>query len=69
VLRQLDAEVPRIVETQHARARKILEERVALLREAAKALLAQETLSGEELRAIASRVGFTPEPAPARATA
>ena len=69
VLRQIDAEVRRIVETQHARARKILEERVALLREAAKALLAQETLSGEELRAIASRVGFTPEPAPARATA
>jgi cell division protease FtsH len=69
VLRQIDSEVRRIVETQHARARKILEERAALLKEAAKALLAQETLSGEELRSISSRVGFEPEPAPARATA
>ncbi|HVP67548.1 MAG TPA: ATP-dependent zinc metalloprotease FtsH [Anaeromyxobacteraceae bacterium] len=69
VLRQIDAEVRRIVETQHARARKLLEERVVLLREAAKALLAQETLSGDELRAVASRLGFAPEPAPAKATA
>ena len=67
VLRQMDAEVRRIVDTQHARARQILLERTALLKEAAKALLAQETLSGEELRAIASRVGLTPGSSPARA--
>jgi len=69
VLRQIDAEVRRIVETQHARARKLLEERAALLKEAAKALLARETLSGDELRALASGLGFAPGPAPSRATA
>jgi len=69
VLRQIDSEIRRIVETQHARARKLLEERTGLLREAARALLAQETLSGDDLRAIAARVGFALEPAPARATA
>jgi cell division protease FtsH len=55
VLRQIDAEVRRFVETQHARARRILEERGALLREAARALLERETLSGDELRGIAGR--------------
>jgi len=69
VLRQIDAEVRRIVETQHARARKLLEERAVLLKEAAKALLVQETLSGDELRAVAVRLGFAPGPAPSRATA
>jgi cell division protease FtsH len=58
VLRQIDAEVRRIVETQHARARQLLEERVAILREAARALLERETLSGEELREIALRGGL-----------
>ncbi len=69
VLRQIDAEVRRIVETQHARARKLLEERAVVLKEAAKALLVQETLSGDELRAVAARLGFAPGPAPTRATA
>jgi cell division protease FtsH len=58
VLRQIDAEVRRIVETQHARARRLLEERVTLLREAARALLERETLSGDELREIAARGGL-----------
>ncbi len=69
VLRLIDAEVRRIVETQHARARKILEERTALLREAARALLEKETLSGDDLRALAARTGFAAEPAAAKATA
>jgi cell division protease FtsH len=60
VLRQIDAEVRRIVESQHGRARQILETRAPLLREAARALLAQETLSGDELKAIAARMGSGP---------
>jgi len=63
VLRQIDAEVRRIVETQQARARKLLEEREALLREAAGALLERETLSGEELRELAARTGLAPRAA------
>ncbi len=67
VLRQIDAEIRLIVEAQHARARQILEARQTVLREAAKILLAQETLSGEDLRAIAERLGFGPDrPAPAQ---
>jgi len=58
VLRQIDDEVRRIVETQHARARELLEARAPLLREAARELLVKETLSGEELRAVAARMGF-----------
>jgi len=68
VLRQIDAEVRRFVETQHARARRILEERAPLLRDAARALLERETLSGDELREIAARGGAegrAPRPAPA----
>jgi cell division protease FtsH len=67
VLRQIDAEIRLIVEAQHARARQLLEERQAVLREAAKILLVQETLSGEDLRAIAQRLGFGPDrPTPAQ---
>jgi cell division protease FtsH len=58
VLRQIDDEVRRLVETQHARARELLEARAPLLREAARELLVKETLSGEELRAVAVRMGF-----------
>ncbi len=61
VLRQIDSEIRLIVEAQHARARQILEARETALREAAKALLEQETLSGENLRTIAERCGFKPE--------
>ncbi len=62
VLRQIDAEVRRIVDLQHARAREILSAREPLLREAARALLARETLSGEELGDIAQRLGFGVRP-------
>ncbi|HEU4384468.1 MAG TPA: ATP-dependent zinc metalloprotease FtsH [Anaeromyxobacteraceae bacterium] len=55
VLRQIDQEVRRIVEAQHARARRILIEREELLRAAAAELLQRETLSGEELLALAAR--------------
>jgi cell division protease FtsH len=54
VLRQIDGEVRRIVETQHVRAHEILEARAPLLREAARRLLVQETLTGDELAAIAA---------------
>jgi cell division protease FtsH len=57
VLRQIDQEVRRIVEAQHARARRVLEEREELLRVAAGELLQRETLSGEELLALAGRHG------------
>ncbi|HZY03516.1 MAG TPA: ATP-dependent zinc metalloprotease FtsH [Anaeromyxobacteraceae bacterium] len=55
VLRQIDQEVRRIVETQHALARRLLTEREELLRAAAAELLQRETLSGEELSALAGR--------------
>ncbi len=58
VLRQIDSEVRAIIEGQHARAHDLLEKRRALLGEAARALLTRETLSGEELAAIAARLGF-----------
>jgi cell division protease FtsH len=55
VLRQIDGEVRRIVEAQHVRAHEVLAAREPLLREAARMLLAQETLTGDELAAIAAR--------------
>jgi cell division protease FtsH len=57
VLRQIDAEVRRLVEGEHERARRIVKERVDVLREAARALQVRETLSGDELREIEARVG------------
>jgi cell division protease FtsH len=69
VLRHIDAEVRRLVESQHVRAREILATREPLLREAAKVLLAQETLSGEDLRSIATRLGYGPKLAPERVAA
>jgi cell division protease FtsH len=63
VMRQIDEEVRRIVEAQHERARRTIQERSALLREAARALLERETLSGEELREISTRAGVASVPA------
>jgi cell division protease FtsH len=63
VMRQIDAEVRRIVEAQHERARRMIQERSPLLREAARALLERETLSGEELREISARTGVASLPA------
>ncbi|HYQ80418.1 MAG TPA: ATP-dependent zinc metalloprotease FtsH [Anaeromyxobacteraceae bacterium] len=61
VLRQIDQEVRRIVEAQHALARRLLTEREALLRSAAAELLQRETLSGDELLALAQRYRPAPE--------
>jgi len=52
--RLIDVEVQRILAEQHQRAREILKARLALIRTAATALLAKETLSGEELASMAS---------------
>jgi cell division protease FtsH len=48
----MDAEVHRILETQHERARDLLRARSDLVREAAAALQARETLEGSELAAM-----------------
>ncbi len=62
-MRQIDEEVRRMVEAQHERARRTIEERSALLREAARALLEREMLSGEELREIRPGSGVASPPA------
>jgi cell division protease FtsH len=49
VARLIDREIRRIIEVQHERARALLQERIDLLRAAARQLLARETLSGDEL--------------------
>jgi cell division protease FtsH len=53
--RQIDSEVKRIVEQQHAHATQVLRGQLPLLREAAALLIARETLSGEELQALIDR--------------
>jgi cell division protease FtsH len=52
VARAIDAEMKRIVEAQYARARGLLAKRRPLLLRAAQELLAKETLTGDELRAL-----------------
>ncbi|MEW6268028.1 MAG: ATP-dependent zinc metalloprotease FtsH [Thermodesulfobacteriota bacterium] len=53
--RQIDREVRRILDEQYARVRGILAERAGILRRAAALLLERETISGDDLRAIAGR--------------
>jgi cell division protease FtsH len=53
--REIDAEIRDIVETQYHRASHILGARQETLREAAAVLLHRETISGDELQAIANR--------------
>jgi cell division protease FtsH len=53
--REIDAEIRRIVDEQHARVSTLLEARQAILREAAALLLSRETISGDELKAIMAR--------------
>jgi cell division protease FtsH len=53
--RQIDREVRRILDEQYERVRGILAEREGVLRRAAALLLERETISGEDLRAIAGR--------------
>ncbi|GIV97074.1 MAG: ATP-dependent zinc metalloprotease FtsH [Herpetosiphonaceae bacterium] len=54
--RLIDAEVKRLVETGHERARQILEENREVLNRMAEALIEYETLDGERLRTILSEV-------------
>ena len=53
--REIDAEIRRIIEAQHHRVTNILGGRQEVLREAAAVLLRQETMTGDELRALASQ--------------
>ncbi len=52
----IDAEVKRLVDTAHQRARQILQENMDVLHEMAHKLLEVETLGGEELREILVKV-------------
>jgi cell division protease FtsH len=53
--REIDAEIRRIIDEQHARVITLLEARQPALREAAALLLARETISGDEVKAIMAR--------------
>jgi cell division protease FtsH len=53
--REIDAEIRRIIEAQHNRVTNILSGRQEVLREAAAVLIRQETMTGDELRALASQ--------------
>ena len=55
--REIDVAVRGIIEAQFQRARALLATNRALLDEAARVLLAKETLAGEELEGILGRVG------------
>ena len=50
--REIDAEVRRIVEEAHQRARRILEGRISRLHKVAQVLLEKEVIEGEELRRL-----------------
>jgi cell division protease FtsH len=54
--REIDVAIRRIVEAQFRRAREILARNRPLLEEAARTLLAKETLSDAELAAVLGRV-------------
>ncbi|MBV9791491.1 MAG: ATP-dependent zinc metalloprotease FtsH [Chloroflexi bacterium] len=54
--RQIDAEVKRMVDIAHERARIVLENNVDVLHDLSNKLLEVETMGGEELREILSRV-------------
>ncbi|MFN8546041.1 MAG: ATP-dependent zinc metalloprotease FtsH [Candidatus Binatia bacterium] len=59
--REIDCEVRRIIDGQHARVRSILGAQEAVLRRAAAVLQSRETITGEELKALVAA------PAPTRA--
>jgi len=63
--REIDAEVRRVVEAQHGRVRKLLAAREPALRATAAALVAKETLSGDELRALVEDTSRADRPLPA----
>ncbi|HEX2056026.1 MAG TPA: ATP-dependent zinc metalloprotease FtsH [Nitrospiraceae bacterium] len=62
--REIDCEVRRIIDDQYARTRAIIQNQEPVLGDAAQVLLGKETISGEELKAIMSRHGRSPLPAP-----
>ena len=51
--RAIDTEIRRIIDAQYARVTALLRAKTQILKDAARALLDKETLTGEELRAIA----------------
>ena len=53
--REIDCEVRRIIDEQYIRVRTILGSQEKILRDAASVLLAKETISGEELKAVVAR--------------
>jgi cell division protease FtsH len=55
--REIDCEVRRIIDEQHARVQTILSSRQAVLREAAGALLGKEVITGEDLKRILAKTG------------
>ncbi|MEW6297374.1 MAG: ATP-dependent zinc metalloprotease FtsH [Thermodesulfobacteriota bacterium] len=59
--REIDCEVRRIIEEQHQRVTALLQSRLSVLRQAAAVLLQKETITGEELKAIAAGVDLQPE--------
>ena len=73
----IDAEVKRLVDEAHARARYILETNSDVLHDMARKLIEVETLDGEELRDILGRVkrfdpssnGYASQPRSASAAA
>ena len=55
--REIDCEVRRIIDEQHARVSTVLDSQQDVLREAAAVLLGRETITGEELKAIIAKSG------------
>jgi cell division protease FtsH len=53
--REIDCEVRRIIDEQYVRVQSILGSQEKILREAASVLLAKETITGEELKAVVAR--------------
>ena len=52
--REIDIEVRRIIDEQIERVGQLLEDRKAILMRAARTLIARETITGAELRAVAT---------------
>ncbi|GKS58955.1 ATP-dependent zinc metalloprotease FtsH [Nitrospira sp.] len=59
--REIDCEIRRLIDEQYARVQALLQRQEPALRRAATALLAKETISGEELRAIVDAAGSAKE--------
>jgi len=59
--REIDCEVRRIIDEQHARVRTLLAEQQAGLQAVAAVLLHKETITGEELKAIAAQADERPK--------